>query len=150
MRPTSFSLVLVTSLLAAGSTGASPGEASCLFLKVLGSNDAASVASMIDEVAPTWPEANRDDASEALVKVLNELEFVGGSAWQTAKLGQDIEEHLVLLRLSKGEVSGARLLYQWSPDGLTLTAMDFQRHYNEMISTQVLQAPKAIECAEGS
>ena len=133
-------------LFSASSVSASPIESSCLFLKVLGGNDASSVTAMVDEIASAWPEGNRSEASAALTNVLKELEFAGGSIWQIAKLGEDLEEHLVILRLSKGEVSSARLLYQWSPDGLALAGLDFQRQYPQIISKQFLQTPQPVEC----
>lgn len=149
MRTLIFCVAFTASLFATDSLKASPNKASCLFLKVLGNNDTASVRSMMEEIAYTWPEANRTEATKTLIKVLSELDFAGGFIWQIAKLGEDIEEHLVILRLAKGEVGGARLLYQWSPDGLALTGIEFERRYAELVSTQVLQTPQAVHCTEG-
>ena len=148
MRVIVFCVAISTSLTVSGGAEATPVDDSCHFLEVIGNNASANVPRMISEIATTWPETNRIAATETLNNVLNEITFAGGSVWRIAQLGSDIEEHLVVLRHAEGEVSGVRLLYQWSPDGLELTTLDFKRRYSEIVATQMLQTPQSIECVD--
>jgi len=142
-----FCLALVTALALNGKAEATPTRHSCLFLDVMGKNVSTRVPSLINEIATTWPERNRNAATETLRTVLDEITFSGGSVWRIAQLGDEIEEHLIVLRHVEGEVSGVRLLYQWSSDGLILTTMDFKRRYSEFVATPMLQTPESIECS---
>jgi hypothetical protein len=147
MRVGSFVTTVLLSM--AGTAGASPEQFSCRFLEVIGGNQTEAVPDMVAELAVRWPEPNRVSAIETLSAVLDEVEFAGGSVWRIAELAGEVEEYLVILRLDAGEVSGARLLFEWTPEGLMLSTMDFNRRYPDIVANQFLQPPEAIDCESG-
>lgn len=130
----------------AGVAAAAPQEQTCQFLKVMGSNSAEEIGPMMDSLAARWVASSRDGAKDSLAGLIEQYGFNGGTAYRIAKLGEDAEEHLVVLRLKNGEIAGARLLYEWTPEGLQLTTMDFKRKFSEMIATQFLQPPEPLPC----
>lgn len=102
---------------------------------------------MMTEFADRWTDANRIGAIESLTSMVTPEPFAGGAVYRIAKFGEDLEEHLIVLRLATGEVAGMRLLYEWTPDGLKLTTMDFKRRFPDMIATQILMPPEPIDCS---
>ncbi|QJF52002.1 hypothetical protein [Roseobacter ponti] len=63
-------------------------------------------------------------------------------------MGEDPEEHLLLLRLKEGEVSGARLRYEWTSEGsMSLVSMQFQRDFTRYAAGPMLQVPEKITCS---
>jgi phage-related minor tail protein len=145
MIPKAVHAALPIALLAQGA-GATPTDLSCRFLDVLGGNKAGEVEALMADLAQAWPEGNRTEATQRLQALLGDVAFAGGSVYRMAQLGQDLEEHLVLLRLSEGELVGARLLYEWAPEGMRLTSLDFNDDYADMTATQVLQPPEPLGC----
>jgi hypothetical protein len=143
MRSTAFAFMLC---LTCQATFAAPVEDSCRVLAVIGQNDTAKVEEVMIELADRWTEANRTGAIETLKAMLDPAPFSGGSVYRIAKIGDDLEEHLVVLRLSEGEIAGMRLLYEWTPDGLKLTSLDFKRRYADIISAQIMMPPEPIDC----
>jgi hypothetical protein len=129
-----------------GAAAAAPQEQTCQFLKVMGSNSANEIGPMMDALAARWVPESRDGAKDSLEGLIEQYGFNGGTAYRIAVLGEDAEEHLVVLRLTNGEIAGARLLYEWTPDGLQLTTMDFKRKFSEIIATQFLQLPEPLAC----
>lgn len=133
--------------LAGSAAFAAPADASCRVLAVIGGNDATAIAPMMTEFADRWTDANRTGAIESLTSMVTPEPFAGGAVYRIAKFGEDLEEHLIVLRLATGEVAGMRLLYEWTPDGLQLTTMDFKRRFPDMIATQILMPPEPIDCS---
>lgn len=123
-----------------------PAEDSCRILSVIGQNNAAGVEDLMIDLADRWTEVNRTGAIESLKSMLEPAPFAGGSVYRIARIGEDLEEHLIILRLSAGEVAGMRLLYEWTPEGLKLTSLDFKRRFADMIATQVMMPPEPIAC----
>ncbi|WP_425091756.1 hypothetical protein [Tropicimonas sp. S265A] len=143
--PALLSVVLASSCFALPAV-ADTTDKTCRFLEVIGSNDGASVSAMLDDIAPNFSAERRSSASQSLEALVSSPIFNGGSAWRIAALGNDLEEHLVILRLTEGEVAGGRLRYEWSPDGLALVSLEFQRQYAEYTSAGFLMTPEPITC----
>lgn len=127
-------------------SAANPQDISCRMLDAMSNNRAAELNPMLEEVGSRWVPQSREGASEQLTKLLEAEPFVGGSLFRIAKLGDDFEEHIMLLRLGVGEVAGMRLRYEWTPDGLTLTGIDFKRQIGELSTVSFIGAPEEITC----
>lgn len=125
---------------------AEPIEQSCRLLDVMANNQADEVETLMTEVAARWPALNRVAAIERLQELLATAPFVDGSVYRTARLGEDLEEHLVVLRLAAGELAGARLLYEWTPTGPALTVFDFKQEFPELITGQLLPQSEPLAC----
>lgn len=125
---------------------ADPAQDSCHFLAVVGGNQPEGVGPLLGNIAAKWIPESRSRAVATLTDLMSKQRFAGGSVYRIARLGEDLEEHLVLLRLDGGELAGARLLYEWTPDGIRLTTLDFQRKYAEIIARPFLMAPEPIAC----
>lgn len=147
MRMMQFAVVAIL----AGLTGAhaDPVKQTCRFLDVMGGNRVGEVESMVAELAARWVPDARSAAVTQLSRLLEAGAYAGGNAYLVASMGDDLEEHLVLLRLVEGEVSGVRMRYEWTPDGLQLVAMDFKRRFEEYADTQFLRMPERIACSDG-
>ena len=104
-------------------------EQSCRLLAVLGGNQAEQVAPTLADLAARWVEENRVGVSQRLSGMLAEVSFAGGNVYQLGRLGDDLVEHLVVLRLEDGETAGLQLVYEWTPDGLALTRLNFKLDY---------------------
>lgn len=141
-----FPAFAITLCLTCQTTYAAPLEDSCRVLAVIGQNNAAGVEDMMIELADRWTDENRKAATLSLKAMLAPAPFVGGSVYRIAKIGDDLEEHLLVLRLSAGEIAGMRLLYEWTPDGLKLTSLDFKRRYGDIIAAQIMMSPEPIGC----
>lgn len=126
---------------------AAPLDSSCMVLDVIGGNKTNESSPLVSKLAPHWSAKNRDGLTEQLDKLLANLKFAGGSVYRTAILGDDLEEHLIILRLHQGEVAGMLLRYEWSPAGMKLITMEFERKYADYIDTQMLQKPKKLDCS---
>lgn len=126
---------------------ANPELTSCKMLEVLSQNQIEEVEPTINDFAARWLPESRDGAITQLTELLTTQPFVGGSAHRIAKLGSDLEEHIVLLRLRLGEVAAMRLRYEWTPDGLSLAGMDFKRKVADLTTLSFLSVPEEIVCS---
>lgn len=132
--------------MSACAVAATPDEQSCRLLAVIGGNKVDEIEAAVTELAGKWTDTNRAGAVTSLKGLMAPAPFAGGSVYRIARLGDDLEEHLIILRLKEGEIAGMRMLYEWSPDGLVLTTMDFKRRYPDIIGTQILATPERIAC----
>ena len=146
-RLTSFLGSAFLSLALSGPLSADPVQDSCMFLNVLGQNDASAVDAMIDGVATRWTPENRETATQQISVLASGNSFAGGNLYVVSKLGDDLEDHLIILRLKTGEVSGVLLRYEWSPDGLTLVNLDIKRRIGELLPTRILGIREAVQCS---
>lgn len=128
----------------------SPTEVSCEILDLIGQNRSGKVQEVLVAKTASWNPASRDGLVERLEALLLETSFSGGTLYGAGKLGNDFEEHLLLLRLAKGEIAGARLSYEWTPVGLTLTNLEFKSDLHELMAQPFLSAPVAIRCVGDS
>lgn len=125
---------------------ANPDRISCEVMAVLSTNDTAALAPLLDEIASRWITDARVGAVEQLSGLIASEPFVGGSVHRLVKLGEDLEEHVILLRLREGEVAGMRMRYEWSPDGLTLAGIDFKRQIAELTTLPFRSVPETVDC----
>lgn len=130
----------------ATAAAADPVASTCRFLDVVSGNKVDEVDALMADLGSRWVDSSRAGAIESLTTLLTQSKFAGGNVYRIAQLGEDLEEHLVVLRLERGEVAGARLLYEWTPDGLALTTMEFKRKFSEMIASQFAQQPEPVAC----
>lgn len=140
----SSTLCLFPSLLAAD-----PEAISCKMMAVLSQNRVAELEPTLNEFAARWVPESRDGAIQQLSALLSSQPFVGGSVHRTTKLGEDLEEHVILLRLKDGEVAAMRMRYEWTPDGLTLAGVDFKRQVEELSTLPFPSVPEEIDCPKG-
>lgn len=122
-------------------------EMSCRLSSLVAENRSADVGATIRPITPSWTESSRDAAIRQLEEVLRTPTFAGGTVYRIARLGEDLEEHLLVFRLIKGEVAGARVLYEWAPDGPVLTGMDFKSDISLLMQQPFLQEPEIVDCA---
>ncbi|WP_172299986.1 hypothetical protein [Pseudoruegeria sp. HB172150] len=146
MKARQIAFIALTAAVYSASAAAEPLEQSCRILDVVGNNRAGMVNELVEEISTRWPQSNRDGAQQNFAKLLEEQVFSGGTVYQIAKLGDDVEEHLILLRLKLGEIAGIRLLYEWSPDGMAVTNLEFKRKFVEYAERPFLQEPVALDC----
>lgn len=141
-------LTLIATLSAALPTvaAANPQDISCRMLDAMSNNRGSQIKPMLKEIGSRWVPQSREGAAEQLTKLLETAPFMGGSLYRIAKLGDDFEEHIMLLRLQVGEVAGMRLRYEWTPDGLTLTGIDFKRQIGELSTVSFIGPPETINC----
>lgn len=125
---------------------ADPIDTSCRLSEIIGQNQATEVHDAMEIFARNWVAPSRVAVISRLEGLLKKPVFAGGSVYRVAKLGEDFEEHLLVLRLRKGEVSGARLLYEWTPDGLALTNLEIKGNLYEITRSGFMQSPEIIEC----
>ena len=125
---------------------AAPQEDTCRLLKVLGSNDGDAIPSLLSEIAPAFSAERGAEASNQLKAMLGAPIFRGGSAWLIGSMGDDLEEHLLLLRLRDGEVAGARVRYEWYADGMSIVSLEFHRNFAKYAERPFLQPPEPILC----
>jgi len=125
---------------------ANPTDTSCRLLEIIGQNQATEIRNAMNSYAKNWNAPSRNAVISRLENLLAEPVFAGGSVYRVGKLGDDFEEHLLVLRLTKGEVSGARLLYEWTPDGIALTKLEVKGNLAEITENGFLQAPEILEC----
>jgi hypothetical protein len=125
---------------------ADPEATSCKLMEVLSTNEIAEVEPTLNDFTARWLPQSRDGAITQLTELLKTEPFVGGSVHRIVRLGTDLEEHIVLLRLGAGEVAAMRLRYEWSPDGLTLAGMDFNRQVADLTTLSFVGPPEEILC----
>ena len=112
-------------------------EQSCQMLAVLGGNQVEEVAPTLGRLAGRWPEQNITGATEQLTQMLGQIAFAGGNVYELGRLGDDLVEHLIVLRLAEGETAGMQLSYEWTPEGLALTRMDFKLNYTTELGLEI-------------
>lgn len=131
--------------------GASPGQAdpvadTCAIAQALGGNARLEINAAIDSIAERWSPENRAAAKSRFGEFAAEGLFAGASAYRMIRFGDDLEEHLVLLRLRGGEVAAVRLIYEWTSEGPRMTVLDFKRRYSELSPAPYPAMPEAISC----
>jgi hypothetical protein len=126
---------------------ANPETTSCKMLEVLSQNKIEEIEPTLNDFAARWLPQSRNGAISQLTELLKTEPFVGGSVHRITKLGNDLEEHIVLLRLRMGEVAAMRLRYEWSPDGLTLAGMDFKRQVADLTTLSFVSVPEEVICS---
>ncbi|MEO0567348.1 MAG: hypothetical protein AAF066_06425 [Pseudomonadota bacterium] len=119
---------------------------SCRLLDVMSQNKVSEVEGAVSEFSNRWLAESREGAIKQLTSLLEPLPFVGGSLHRIAKLGEDFEEHVMLLRLREGEVAAMRLRYEWSPGGPALTGIDFKRKIADLSTVSFIGVPEEITC----
>ncbi|WP_422040137.1 hypothetical protein [Roseibium sp.] len=119
-------------ILSATSAQATPHDTSCGLLDALGSNNIDAIESSLNDAASSWLPESKAAAAQSLTKLAADVAFNGGTVYQVTELGDDLVEHLVVLRLSKGDVHGMVLRYTWSPEGLSLTGMDYKQKLEDL------------------
>ena len=134
-------------LLGPGAASADPGQVSCRILAVVGGNQSNEVSGLVDDIAQRWTPKNRDAAKASLTQLVGTLEFVGGAVFRVSQFGEEAEEHLVFLRLAAGEVAGFRVLYQWTPEGMALVTLNFQRTVADLLAQPIAQRPEPLACS---
>lgn len=129
-----------------GPAAADPVGDSCALLSVLGGNDTAGVDGLVDQISTLWPQENRDTAKQQFGALAGGNSFDGGNLYRLSKLGDDLEDHLVVLRLKTGELSGVWLRYEWTADGLGLVTLDIKRRITDLIPTKNFGTLDPIAC----
>ncbi|GAB4519493.1 MAG: hypothetical protein Kow00133_05270 [Amphiplicatus sp.] len=115
------------------SAAATPLAKSCAMLNVIGADRTDGLAPLFAELGAHWPKKNREDLVDRLTELLGALDFAGGNVYLLNKFSDDLEEHLLLLRLAGGEVAGMRLRYEWTPEGMKLIKVNFERKYEDYV-----------------
>jgi len=144
--PAALALALALAAPSATTAEADPQDQSCALLTVLGDNAVLGTEVAIDDLAARWAPQTRAAAQESLGALVAQNLFAGGTAYRLARFGDDLEEHLLLLRLRGGEVAAIRLIYEWAPDGPTLTVLDFKRRYTELPPAPYSATPQPLDC----
>ena len=137
---------LAAALLVATSAAAEPAADTCRILDVTGGNKVDEVAPLIVALATRWTPENRARAIETLQALLRDVRFDGGNAYVVARLGEDYEDHVLALRIVGGELAAARLTYEWTPDGMRLTVLNFQRRISALFPVGMPLAAEPIDC----
>lgn len=140
-------VVVFAVLAGAAPVVAAPQEDSCTLLDIIGGNKTTEVEVALTEMADRWLTQSRVAVVEQLQQILAPAPFIGGSVYRVAKLGDDLEEHIMLLRLRRGEIVGVRLRYEWTPDGLKLTGFDLKEKIDELSVIDFGGAPVEIACS---
>jgi len=124
----------MTALLIAPSAQADPVSHSCQFAAVLGGNDVDAVNALMDDIGTYWAEDVRGKATDTIRNMLRQFQFSGANVYRLVKLGDDYESHFLALRIATGEIAAGRLNYEWGPDGLRLTEINFTRRMSKSLS----------------
>ncbi|MEM9969819.1 MAG: hypothetical protein AAF762_01790 [Pseudomonadota bacterium] len=122
---------------------------SCRFLDIVGGEKRALVEPMFSDLASGWPQESRANAVASVEAVIDELAFAGGNVYELARLGEDYADHLIAIRLAGGELTAARLTYEYAPTGLRLTGMNFKRRMSEMLPVGALASLEPVVCPDG-
>ncbi|MBT8476228.1 MAG: hypothetical protein KJO78_12225 [Alphaproteobacteria bacterium] len=125
---------------------ADPAEDSCRLLSVTSENRAADIEPLLNELASRWAPNSRNNAIETLTSLVRDIQFDGGNAYVVAKLGEDYEDHILAIRMKNGELAAARLTYEWTPDGMQLSVMNFKRRMSEMLPVGMPITGERIDC----
>jgi hypothetical protein len=123
-----------------------PLAQSCRLLDIMGGNRTEAVAPALAELAARWPEENRSAAVAQISRMVAEIAFSGGNVYEIGRLGEDLVEHLVVLRLAAGETAGMRLSYEWTPDGLALTRLDLKLDYATGLGLPIPARAEPLAC----
>ncbi|MBB5519536.1 hypothetical protein [Amphiplicatus metriothermophilus] len=126
-------IALIPAGLANSSAASTPLAKSCAVLDVIGTDRTDGLAPLFADLGAHWPKENREGLINRLTELLGALDFAGGNVYLLNKFGDDLEEHLVLLRLAGGEVAGMRLRYEWTPAGMKLVTVNFERKYQDYV-----------------
>ena len=121
-------------------------DQSCRLLGVLGGNRTGDIAPALADIAARWPEPNRAAAVERMTGLLGQIAFAGGNVYEIGRLGEDLVEHLVVLRLADGETAGMRLSYEWTPEGLSLTTLDLKLDYMTELGLTIPVRAEPLAC----
>lgn len=151
MRLVKFTPLIATLFILPVYGQSSPSEDSCDILDLIGQNRSpGEVREVMAPKTATWSRGNREALIERLEALLLETTFNGGAVYSAGKLGDNFEEHLVILRLNEGEIAGARLSYEWTPSGLSLTNLEVKSDLKELLAQAFLQEPEEIRCETGN
>lgn len=145
IKPLALSAVIV--LVGAHTSAANPMKDTCSMLAAIGANNPDAVESALSDIGARWQAANRTSAIQQMRTLASGNTFAGGNAYRISKLGDDVEEHIVLLRLRQGEVSAMRLRYEWTPDGLKLVSLEAKRKVTELTQNRVVIDPPLLDCS---
>lgn len=143
---TRHALALSLLILVPSTAYANPVEFTCGLLSAIGGNNPDAVAPALEVMTSRWSEENRSTAVNRMETLAAGGVFAGGNVYRIAALGEDLEEHIVILRLKAGEVSGLRLRYEWTPDGSRLVSFEAKRQFNELMAAPAMQPPEPISC----
>lgn len=129
-----------------GAADADTVRHSCRILSVVGANNVQGVSGLVSELAGTWKEENRKGLSTQLERLLATFRFAGGNVYRVRRFGGDIDQHLIVLRLDGGEVSGLLVRYEWGGETMRLVGMSFERKYERYITGISANIIDPVDC----
>jgi hypothetical protein len=139
---TLFILPIVTANVAA----AAPVDDACTFTKAIIRDGGEQLSTVVNGIAGHWTDANRTALLGKLDQLKKDLTFESGTVYQTGKLGDDLSDFIVVLRLKGGEVAGVRLSYEWYGSGLKLRTLDFRRPVQDFFPGPILGDLMPFSC----
>jgi len=136
----------LVALVAATPASAAPVDQTCKIAGIFATNDLSRVEPLIAEIGTRWPAPVRTQADEQLKTLLGADAFVGANVYPVTKLGDDYEEHMIVLRQRAGELSAIRVSYEWTSTGPQVVRFEYKQQVAELTVGQNWGTVSPIEC----
>lgn len=125
-----------------------PRDQSCGLINALVNGGAAGVLEYTKStLAAHWGEEDQNKLVEPMLQQFAIHEFVGGSAFLIADLGDDMQEHLLTLKLDGFGTFYGRIIYEkLGKDSFGMRSIMFEDDFPQVSVRPYLQKPVPLPC----
>ncbi len=125
---------------------AEPLEETCKLVSALTKDGGDGGTKAIVNMASHWPEADQIKLAAIMNPALQKFDYVGGDVYLVADLDDNMQEHLVTMRIKGVSMVYIRLIYQHSNSELRFAHIEFQEKFKKVASYAFAQKPEKLSC----
>ncbi len=125
---------------------AEPLAETCNLIHALSTGGADAGTKALVDMASHWPDDDQIKLAALIAPVLRKFEYQGGVPYLVADLDDNMQEHLVTMRIAGPGMVYLRSIYQHAQAGLGFAHIELQDKYKKIASFAFAQKPEKLSC----
>ena len=131
---------------AAAPAAAAPLDESCALVDALVAGGGAGGVQQLSQMADAWGESDRAKLEPLMLPALSKFNYARGQVYSIAALGDSVQEHLIVMNLTKGGSVYMRVLYEGNGSAISFINIDFEPKFHDILKKPVLMEPVELPC----
>ncbi|MGI9371103.1 MAG: hypothetical protein ACR2OJ_01285 [Hyphomicrobiales bacterium] len=128
------------------SAAATPQQQSCGLLKSLSSGNLKTQLNAFHKLIGHWNQNSIQNFQKNARTSLQNTKVIGADLYLIGNFGQNLQDHLIIVRNAPGGVGYIRVHYEWAPKEPRAEYVAFEDHFSVIIQKAFPQAPKKLSC----
>ncbi len=121
-------------------------QQSCGLLNSLSSGDLRAQLNGFLKLTSHWTQSSKNNLQNNARSALQNAKIIGGELYLIGDFGQNMQDHMLIIRNAPGGVAYVRLVYEWAPNEPRLEHITFEDHIAVILRQAIPQAPKKLNC----